>query len=503
MTQTTPTFRGAIGAPTRVCGFTAESLHEQLWASLGASVVRLGAGGQREKAFRAYLLLEPGSFADFRLTRRLRSVLRRRRSLWLTFTDRDAPAYRERLEFDEHDALRAIRREYYEHTGESPSCVLTSDPRLAHRWSRGLDVVPDERFAIHRGRLFAPGHDEADAILEIIRSARRAGLAPACTRDVAPGVLAHVSATVSAGASITAPALIGASRRVGPNDTVESGEVLDDRNFVPDATLIKRPPLRPSLTRRLRASLTKRTVDEFATRAFDIAFALAMLAITAPLYPLIAALILAEDGRPVFFTQERLGRGGRPFRLFKFRTMRRDAERIRQKLVHENTCDGPQFHIPRDPRALRCGLFLRRWSIDELPQFINVLRGEMSVVGPRPLAEAENSCCPPWRERRLAVKPGVTGLWQIRRTRQPEIDFQEWVRYDTEYVSRKSFLFDLRIVLGTSSAVLRAARRAAAGAPETSLTNDESTDRDRGVVARIADGRIVSPPEARDSQRAA
>ena len=127
--------------------------------------------------------------------------------------------------------------------------------------------------------------------------------------------------------------------------------------------------------------------------------------------------------------------------------MSREAERIGTEIVDLNLCDGPQVLIKNDPRITRVGAILRRFQIDEFPQFFNVLRGQMSIVGPRPSPDQENQYCPAWRDLRLSVRPGITGLWQIRRTRAPGEDFQEWIRYDMEYVRRASFWFDLKTSL--------------------------------------------------------
>ena len=129
--------------------------------------------------------------------------------------------------------------------------------------------------------------------------------------------------------------------------------------------------------------------------------------------------------------------------------MRKDAEKIKADLVKQNAADGPQFFMENDPRVTRVGRVLRKVQIDELPQFLNVLAGHMSVVGPRPSPEKENQFCPAWREARLSVRPGVTGLWQVSRTREPQTDFQEWIRYDLEYVQHQSFVGDLRIIYET------------------------------------------------------
>jgi len=138
--------------------------------------------------------------------------------------------------------------------------------------------------------------------------------------------------------------------------------------------------------------------------------------------------------------------------------MSRGTERIGAELADLNLCDGPQVLIKNDPRITRVGAILRRFQIDEFPQFFNVLRGQMSIVGPRPSPDRENQYCPAWRDLRLSVRPGITGLWQIRRTRAPGEDFQEWIRYDMEYVRRASFWFDLKLCFKTAWVLLLGSR---------------------------------------------
>jgi lipopolysaccharide/colanic/teichoic acid biosynthesis glycosyltransferase len=177
--------------------------------------------------------------------------------------------------------------------------------------------------------------------------------------------------------------------------------------------------------------------------------------LTLPLYPFVMLAIWLEDGRPFFFVHKRETRGGREFGCIKFRSMRKDADQIKAQLQKENKADGPQFFIENDPRMTRVGDFLRKTNIDELPQFFNVLLGHMSVVGPRPSPYSENQYCPPWREARLSVRPGITGLWQVRRTRRQGLDFQEWIKYDIEYVENASWLLDLRIIWETVRLIIR------------------------------------------------
>jgi lipopolysaccharide/colanic/teichoic acid biosynthesis glycosyltransferase len=196
-------------------------------------------------------------------------------------------------------------------------------------------------------------------------------------------------------------------------------------------------------------------LSQIVKRGFDLAFALGVLAVTWPLWLIVALAILIEDGRPITFGHRRETIGGRPFNCLKFRSMRKDAEKLKAKLAAMNQADGPQFFIEDDPRLTGVGRFIRKYQIDELPQFLNVLRGEMSVVGPRPSPYAENQYCPGWREARLSVRPGITGLWQVKRTRSAGTDFQEWIRYDIEYVERQSFWFDLSIIARTVLSIVR------------------------------------------------
>src|SRR4029434_10895757 len=129
--------------------------------------------------------------------------------------------------------------------------------------------------------------------------------------------------------------------------------------------------------------------------------------------------------------------------------MRNNAEKIKAQFKSQNQVDGPQFFIENDPRLTRVGRFLRKYKLDELPQFLNVLAGHMSIVGPRPSPFHENQFCPAWREARLSVRPGITGLWQIKRTRKKGEDFQEWIKYDIEYVDNMSFSLDMMIIFQT------------------------------------------------------
>jgi lipopolysaccharide/colanic/teichoic acid biosynthesis glycosyltransferase len=195
----------------------------------------------------------------------------------------------------------------------------------------------------------------------------------------------------------------------------------------------------------------------FATkRALDIGVSLVVLLATSPIWFIAALAIVLESGRPVLFRQERLGFRARRFVCLKFRTMTVDAESRIAEAMHAAATTGPEFKRASDPRVTRLGRLLRAWSVDELPQFINVLRGEMSVVGPRPIAEWEAEYQGHgWA--RLGVKPGLTGTWQI--SGRSEISWERRMEIDVEYVEHRSLRGDLLIMLRTPWAIL--ARRGA------------------------------------------
>jgi lipopolysaccharide/colanic/teichoic acid biosynthesis glycosyltransferase len=187
-------------------------------------------------------------------------------------------------------------------------------------------------------------------------------------------------------------------------------------------------------------------------RTIDIVGASLGLIVLVPFFLIVAAAIKFTSAGPVLYGQLRRGRGGRPFRMYKFRSMVAGADSHKSKLLHLNEQDGPAFKIKNDPRITRIGRFLRDTSIDELPQLWNVLRGEMSLVGPRPLPCDEQDACSSWQRSRLDVTPGLTCIWQVRGRSQ--VTFHEWVRMDLEYIRRRSLWQDTKILLATVPAVL-------------------------------------------------
>ena len=168
-----------------------------------------------------------------------------------------------------------------------------------------------------------------------------------------------------------------------------------------------------------------------------------------PLLLLIALLVALDSRGPVLYSQDREGWRGRRFRCWKFRTMHLTAESQERELRAQNQVDGPQFKMADDPRLTRIGRLLRATSLDELPQILNVLRGEMAFVGPRPSPFRENQLCVDWRNGRLSVRPGITGLWQVCRHDRDNGDFHQWIEYDLLYVRRMSPALDIRILIAT------------------------------------------------------
>jgi lipopolysaccharide/colanic/teichoic acid biosynthesis glycosyltransferase len=190
-----------------------------------------------------------------------------------------------------------------------------------------------------------------------------------------------------------------------------------------------------------------------AKRAFDLAVCLLLLLVVLPLLLLCAlAIFLESPTGPLLIAQTRTGRDGVPFRMLKFRTMVPNAEELKPALAHLNELPWPDFKITNDPRITRVGRFLRQTSLDELPQLINVARGEMSLVGPRPTSFAP-STYRFWHTSRLEVTPGITGLWQIKG--RNKTDFNERLRLDIEYIRNRSLALDLKILLRTVPVVLR------------------------------------------------
>ncbi|MEF7456832.1 sugar transferase [Pediococcus pentosaceus] len=196
-----------------------------------------------------------------------------------------------------------------------------------------------------------------------------------------------------------------------------------------------------------------RYVYRFFKRALDIVASVIGLIVLSPVFLFVSLAIKAEDRGPIFYSQVRLGKSQRPFKMYKFRSMIVDADKKLEKLLKQNEVEGAMFKMKDDPRITKVGRFTRKHSLDELPQLLNVLVGEMSLVGPRPPLEREVADYSEYDKQRLIVKPGCTGLWQV--TARNDVDFEGMVRLDLNYIEHSSILFDIGILFRTVAIVFK------------------------------------------------
>ncbi len=190
----------------------------------------------------------------------------------------------------------------------------------------------------------------------------------------------------------------------------------------------------------------------FLKRLSDIVLSLIALIVLSPIFLITAILIKSEDHGPCIFKQERSGLNGAVFYMYKFRSMCIDAPAMHQEMLALNELDGPAFKMKDDPRITKVGKFIRRTSIDELPQLVNIIRGDMSIVGPRPLPVYEEEQCTPYQNQRLLMKPGLTCYWQVNG--RNDIGFEEWIEMDLRYIREANIWTDLKLICRTFGAVI-------------------------------------------------
>ena len=199
--------------------------------------------------------------------------------------------------------------------------------------------------------------------------------------------------------------------------------------------------------------VNKSQIFKFVKRLFDITISIIALIILSPLFLITAILILFEDGRPIFYSQLRAGKNNRKFHCYKFRSMVKNADSLFFKMQKFNEKSGPVFKIQHDPRITKIGKFIRKYSIDELPQFINIVKGNMSIVGPRPIMAHQMDQCNEYDRQRLIVHPGLTCYWQIGG--RYYIEWDEWIVLDLKYIEKMSIVEDLKIIANTIPVVLK------------------------------------------------
>lgn len=301
---------------------------------------------------------------------------------------------------------------------------------------------------------------------------RPAGVHP--TARLLGPVVVQAGVVVDEGATVVGPAVLGAGSRVSRESMVAQCVIAPGASVAANATVRHRVVLSDVLAGvalgpaqsaeqpfagavvgsgsgpfELRDERRRTPVYPVVKAVAEALIALVALLILSPLLILLALLVKLDSKGPVLYGDKREGKDGRVFRCWKFRSMCIDADAKQRELRAQNQMDGPQFKMDRDPRVTRMGRLLRPTSLDELPQLLNVLAGQMSFVGPRPSPFRENQMCVPWRDARLSVRPGITGLWQVCRHERASGDFHQWIYYDLLYVRLMSPWVDLKILLAT------------------------------------------------------
>jgi len=462
--------------PPRVWGLSPRELHDAFWSARGVQCVRQGEVTSLQRAAELYLLIQPAQLVLFDVRELIERLMWRNATVTrLRVVSERGGAYGEKVDLDDAGNVRAITRRYRAVTGGAHRVLLTGSRRIAHTWmnadsarrawERIRRAIPWASIDHWRcaGRCLEEGDpdEEASLLTALVERWAQPDAAVEGLREVDEGVWALDGDRADAGPLIIGPAWIGS----GPWDAAEpcligpawrADRGTPARHHAATVKPIRRIELD---TRRRHGNRPRDGAKTWANsggkRVLDIVLSIIGLVALAPLFPIIMALVWLDDGAPVFFGHVRQSKGGKTFRCWKFRTMVRNADALAQELRSRNQADGPQFYIEADPRVTRVGRVLRTTHLDELPQLWNVLRGQMSLVGPRPSPDGENQFCPPWRDLRLSVRPGITGLWQIRRTREPGTDFQEWIKYDIEYVRTATPALDLKIIAMTIWNALR------------------------------------------------
>jgi lipopolysaccharide/colanic/teichoic acid biosynthesis glycosyltransferase len=420
-----------------------------------------------------YLLTEPSQGAMFDLRLLSAALAWNRPSLTrLRLVSSRGEDYRERIVIGDLGGVVAVRREYWRELTGSHRVLLTASASIARRWSEGRDrrgvwiqLRQSGNWARsdhHRvaGECFQIGDASQEGLLltEIIGRWNDPDRAIDGIESVTPGVWTPKGQREMSGDIMVAPVWVGLRgdghapiRVVGPAWSSDcSGHVASP------ARVLEIDEVRePSHSGDRRSMGEADQGYDSVKRAIDIIASGCGLVVLSPLLMLVAIAVLLDDGWPIVFGHERQTRGGRNFSCLKFRTMRRDAEALAKSFQDQNVCDGPQVYIENDPRVTRVGRVLRKYHLDELLQLFNVLSGDMSLVGPRPSPERENRLCPAWRDARLSVRPGITGLWQVCRTRSPGLDFQEWIRFDMRYVQSRSLRLDAWIIYQTLRGIIK------------------------------------------------
>lgn len=465
-------------AQRTIWGLEPLQLHTRYWAAHGVQVVQQGEPSQIVRHAELYLLTDARSLVLFKLGEVIESLnWIKPQVLFVRLQDTRERGYREKVVTDASGRFARFTRLY--DAAEDlrlGRVVLTPDREIARLWQS----APDTFAAWRRLRRFIPRTDRLTCSVngsvfdsssdrevghflhDLLNDWKRPDVTVGRAKTETNQVWRDPTSQIDVNAKFVGPVWVGAGRHIDGGSTVIGPAIVWDdpaaRPALDSIHWLNIEPTQPDAASQINPK-DATPLDRAMKRLFDLAFSLAAILITLPLYPFLILAVWLEDGRPIFFAHRRETIGGREFPCVKFRSMRRDAEKIKMDLAKQNQADGPQFFIENDPRITRVGRVLRKYHLDELPQFFNVLMGDMSVVGPRPSPRKENQFCPPWREARLSVRPGITGLWQVSRTRRAGSDFQEWIKYDLQYVERRTFWLDMKIIGQTVWQILHRASR--------------------------------------------
>lgn len=460
--------RTAFGAPGgwALWGENGVGLHDRVWLTRGVGVVRAGSEIEPPMGARLYLLVM-SSRAIFEIAiGKLSNNLKKSPALVLHLEEvrNLGGGYQEQVvNLGGADGHVEIQRLYRTPTHQLTRVVLTDSRDLAARWARDKISEPEpwlsrqgitgQRFAVPASVYDGTSEDGTSGWLgEISDDERAMSAAFPRAKRLGNRIWADNSVVLPTESRLVGPIFLGVGVEVPEQSVMVGPLVLTDRaKSVNQAAM---PSVVEPLDEKWNVWPVASSHPVFyrlTKRMFDIVASLTVLLLASPVMLLVALAILIEDGRPIFFGHRRQTTFGREFDCLKFRSMVKNADAMQQALRQkgDNDADGPQFTLKNDPRILKVGHFIRKTHLDELPQFLNVLRGDMSVVGPRPSPDNENQFCPVWRETRLSVRAGITGLWQVSSTRKANTDFQEWIKFDIEYVQRRCWRLDTWIMFQT------------------------------------------------------
>ena len=464
----------APSVSSTVWGLHAHTLHDAYWRSQGIQCVRRNENFEPQPGRDLFMLMEPEQCAVFDLYSLANAIEWNRAPLTRIRVAATSQPYVERVVENGRGELVKLVREYSGSDSGSCRVLLTRRASIAQVWAnsqsrrrawtelrRFIDWTRTDHYRIEGFLSQCNTPASAHALIDtLVRDWAEPGLVVDGIVQLRPGIWGVAGTRLEGLEHIVAPAWVGFRADKPLSGILIGPAALGDEN--PHQQEAPKPlrvfniaEIQRASNRDMASASEDISLYSPAKRLIDIVVSLLALIFLSPVMLVVALAVLFYNGRPIFFPHIRQTMGGANFKCWKFRTMLQNAESMVTEFSDADLADGPQVYIRNDPRITPLGRFLRRFHLDELPQLWNVLVGDMSLVGPRPSPDRENQFCPAWREARLSVRPGITGLWQVERTRAPGRDFQEWIKYDIEYVNRASLALDFRICVKTVVKILK------------------------------------------------